>query len=92
MSIIICTFNGGCTLDGAAAARQEFVAKRHLWRFGLMPDEIAALLREYGWTEREQVAPAEYAERYLGPLGRDLTVSQIELFVYADRPADEAGR
>lgn len=73
---------------GAAPARQEFVAKRHVWHFGLLPGETAALLREYGWTEREQVGPAEYAERYLAPLHRDPTVSPIERFVYADRPAD----
>jgi methyltransferase (TIGR00027 family) len=70
---------------GAAPARHEFVTKRHVWHFGLLPEETPALLRDYGWTEHEQVGPTEYAKRYLGPLGRDLPVSQIERFVYADR-------
>ncbi|MGW4945052.1 class I SAM-dependent methyltransferase [Actinoplanes sp. NPDC004185] len=73
---------------GAAPARDEFVTRRHVWHFGLLPQETAALLRTYGWTEHEQVGPTEYAERYLRPLGRDVTVSQIERFVYADRSAD----
>jgi methyltransferase (TIGR00027 family) len=72
---------------GAAAARQEFVTKRHVWHFGLLPAETPALLRDYGWTEREQVGPAEYTERYLRPLGRDQPVSPIERFVYADASA-----
>jgi methyltransferase (TIGR00027 family) len=70
---------------GAAPARQEFVTKRHVWHFGLLPEDTPALLRDYGWTEQEQAGPAEYAERYLGPLGRDAAVSPIERFVYADR-------
>jgi len=77
---------------GAAPARQEFVTKRHVWHFGLLPEETPALLRDYGWTEQEQVGPIEYAERYLGPLGRNPTVSQIERFVYADRSTDAARR
>jgi hypothetical protein len=40
---------------------------------------------EYGWTEDEQVGAAEYRERYLGPAGRDLPVSEIERFVSATR-------
>ena len=47
---------------------------------------IDPLLREYGWAEREQVGAAEYTERYLRPAGReDLTVSDIEHFVYAEK-------
>jgi O-methyltransferase involved in polyketide biosynthesis len=70
---------------GAAAARREFVTRRRVWHFGLLPEETPALLREFGWTEREHVGPTEYPERYLRSLGRDLTVSPIERFVYADR-------
>jgi O-methyltransferase involved in polyketide biosynthesis len=44
------------------------------------------MFRDHGWTEREQVGPAEYTERYLKPLGRDVAVSPIERFVYAVRP------
>ncbi|MEU4245453.1 SAM-dependent methyltransferase [Actinoplanes sp. NPDC026619] len=75
---------------GAAPARQEFVTKRHVWHFGLLPEETPKLLRDYGWTEHEQVGPTEYAERYLAPLGRDVAVSPIERFVYGVRSTDEA--
>ncbi|GLL08154.1 hypothetical protein [Dactylosporangium matsuzakiense] len=55
-----------------------------------MPDETSALLDEYGWAEREQVGPAEYADRYLRPAGRETAVSPIERFVYADRTTPAA--
>ncbi|MEV0902771.1 SAM-dependent methyltransferase [Actinoplanes sp. NPDC049802] len=73
---------------GAAPARHEFVTKRQVWHFGLLPEETPKLLRTFGWTEREHVGPTEYTDRYLRSLGRDLTVSPIERFVYADRPAE----
>jgi O-methyltransferase involved in polyketide biosynthesis len=60
--------------------RRRFVTQNLVWRFGLRPGEVAGFLRDYGWTEREQVGPAEYAERYGA---RD--VSPVERFVYADR-------
>ena len=75
---------------GAAPARREFVTRRHVWHFGLRPEQTAGLLRDYGWTEREQVGPTEYAERYLAPHDRQLTVSPIERFVSADRASDQA--
>jgi methyltransferase (TIGR00027 family) len=70
---------------GAARARHEFVTKRQVWRFGLHLEDVAPMLHEYGWVEREQVGPAEYTDRYLAPRGRDLPISPIERFVYADR-------
>jgi O-methyltransferase involved in polyketide biosynthesis len=53
--------------------------------FGIAPQHVAALLREYGWTEREQVGPAEYVARYLEPAGRRMPVSEIERFVRAEK-------
>jgi methyltransferase (TIGR00027 family) len=69
---------------GAAPMRRDFVTRRQVWRFGLLPGEVAGLLRDHGWAEREQAGPKEYAERYLGPRDRDLPVSEIERFVYAE--------
>ncbi|GAA4513903.1 SAM-dependent methyltransferase [Nonomuraea ferruginea] len=75
---------------GAAALHEEFVTKRRVWRFGLAPDEVGALLGRYGWIEREQVGSAEYRHRYLAPAGelagRELTVSDLERFVEAVKP------
>jgi O-methyltransferase involved in polyketide biosynthesis len=54
-------------------------------KFGLHPEEVARLLAEYGWREREQVGPDEYTARYLQPAGRQMRASEIERAVYAER-------
>ncbi|ATY13443.1 SAM-dependent methyltransferase [Amycolatopsis sp. AA4] len=77
-------FLDGTALYGAEAAYSDFVLKQHLWRFGLMPDDVEAFLAEYGWHEREQAGPEEFAARYLRPGGRDLPVSEIERSVLAE--------
>lgn len=59
--------------------------KFDVWKFGIAPGDVATLLREYGWAEREQAGPAEYAARYLRPAGRDMPVSEIERFVRAEK-------
>ncbi|MBB5137445.1 methyltransferase (TIGR00027 family) [Thermocatellispora tengchongensis] len=78
-------FLDGVRFYGAEKAHREFVAKRGIWRLGLAPGEVADLLAEYGWAEREQVGAAEYLARYVKPSGRDLAVSEIERFVYAEK-------
>jgi methyltransferase (TIGR00027 family) len=77
-------FLDGTHSYGARAAYDDFVVKRRLWRFGLHPGEVAGLLAEYGWREREQLGPAEFTTRYLEPAGRDLPVSEIERSVLAE--------
>jgi methyltransferase (TIGR00027 family) len=89
-SRLIFTFVRSDFLDGtrdfgAAKIRDSFVTKHHTWNFGLSPEGVARFVREYGWTEREQVGATEYRERYLAPIGRDQDVSEIERFVYATR-------
>ncbi|KAA0084515.1 SAM-dependent methyltransferase [Mycolicibacterium sp. P9-64] len=78
-------FLDGQAMYGAEAAYQDFVVEQGLWRFGLHPEQVADFLAEYGWREREQVGPGEYADRYLRPAGRTLTASEIERAVYAER-------
>ena len=70
---------------GATEMYEEFVVKRRLWRFGLAPGEVGGLLASYGWVERDQVGAAEYRARYLEPAGRELSVSDLERFVYAEK-------
>ncbi len=77
-------------LDGTNRYRAErihrdFVARRRVWHFGLAPEEAGPLLAEHGWTEREQLGPDGYRERYLAPAGRDLPVTGLERIVYATR-------
>jgi O-methyltransferase involved in polyketide biosynthesis len=67
---------------GGEAAYREFVLKRHMWKFGLLPAEVEEFLAPYGWTVREQLGPQEYAESYLRPSGRVLPVSEIERAVH----------
>jgi methyltransferase (TIGR00027 family) len=78
-------FLDGTDFYGAESLHRNFVGRR-VWHFALDPSDVDGLLREYGWVEREQVGPAEYTTRYLRPAGRDLTASEIERFVYADKP------
>lgn len=77
-------FFDGVDLYGAESLHRDFV-RRHVWHFALDPPEVAGLLEEYGWTEREQAGPAEYATRYLHPAGRDLRATEIERSVYAEK-------
>lgn len=78
-------FLDGTNLYGAGRLRERMTGKYDVWKFGLAPQEVAGLLRAYGWVEREQVGPAEYAARYLEPAGRRLPVSEIERFVRAEK-------
>lgn len=78
-------FLSGTELYGAPSLRRDFVVRRRLWHFGLAPEHVAALLAEYGWTEREQPGGAELARRYFEPVNRHLSVTEIERSVSADR-------
>ncbi|MEC3955526.1 SAM-dependent methyltransferase [Nocardia sp. CDC153] len=63
-------FLDGTNLEGCDGAYRRFVAGKGIWRFGLLPGDVAELLAEYGWRELEQVGGREYVERFLAPLGR----------------------
>lgn len=78
-------FLDGRQMYGAQKAYDDFVVKQRLWKFGMDPRGVSAFLAEYGWHEREQVGPEEYAARYLTPNGRTMTASAIERAVYAER-------
>jgi methyltransferase (TIGR00027 family) len=79
-------FLDGTNLCGSPALYRQFVAgKQPVWHFSLAPDDVGPLLGEFGWAEREQMARAEYLERYVRPLGRLLDVTEIERFVLADK-------
>lgn len=78
-------FLDGSALHGADEAHEKFVVARGLWKFGLDPADVAAVLHEYGWEVVENIEPAEYRDRYLRPAHRDQTVSPIERAAYASR-------
>jgi methyltransferase (TIGR00027 family) len=75
-------FLDGTEMFGGDAVYREFVLKRRMWKFGLLPDELADFVAPYGWAVHEQLGPREFSERYLEPAGRALPVSEIERTVY----------
>jgi methyltransferase (TIGR00027 family) len=75
-------FLDGTTMFGGEAAHQDFVVKRRMWKFGLLPDEVAGFVEPYGWAVTEQLGPEEFSARYVAPSGRALPVSEIERTVH----------
>ncbi|MEV6715233.1 SAM-dependent methyltransferase [Lentzea sp. NPDC051208] len=82
-------FLDGTALFGGEAAYREFVVKRPMWKFGLLPGEVAGFLASYGWAEVEQLGPPEFTERYVVPSGRSSPVSEIERTVRCVKVADQ---
>ncbi len=81
-------FLDGTALFGGEAAYREFVVTRRMWKFGLLPEEVAGFVAPYGWAEVEQLGPGEFTERYIAPSGRSLPVSEIERTVRCVKVAD----
>lgn len=71
-------FLDGTAMFGAKAGHREFVTKHRVWKFGLMPDEVAEFVEPYGWRQVEQLGPQEFSTRYVHTSGRDMPVSEIE--------------
>jgi O-methyltransferase involved in polyketide biosynthesis len=59
--------------------------RSQLWKFGLLPEDVAGFLDQYGWRLIDQAGPEEMMARYVRPAGRDLTASQIEWSAYAEK-------
>jgi len=59
------------------------VQKTAPWIFGLEPSEVKTFLEPFHLTLVEDVGNQQYQEKYLKPLHRDLTVSEIERVVHA---------
>ncbi|MEB3022455.1 SAM-dependent methyltransferase [[Mycobacterium] crassicus] len=56
-----------------------------LWHFGLRSEEVADFLAGYGWRLIEQVGPEQLVARYVEPAGRNLSASELEWSVYAEK-------
>lgn len=78
-------FLDGTNFYDSERLHHQFVTKYGVWHWGIEPADVDDLLRECGWTEREQVGRAEYLARYVEPTGRDLPVAEIERFVFAEK-------
>jgi len=78
-------FIDGVNFYGAKQLYRRFRQHQQLWRFGLLPEEVAAFLDGHGWRLVEQLGPEEIVQRYVEPTGRDLTASQVEWSAYAEK-------
>jgi len=78
-------FIDGINLYGAPVLYRKFRERSQVWKFGMMPEDVEEFLAGYGWRLIEQAGPDELMDRYVRPAGRDLTASQIEWSVYAEK-------
>jgi methyltransferase (TIGR00027 family) len=78
-------FIDGVNLYGAQVLYEKFRVRSQTWKFGMLPEDIEDFLARYGWRLIEQVGPNELMDRYVRPAGRNLTASQIEWSVYAEK-------
>jgi methyltransferase (TIGR00027 family) len=78
-------FIDGTARYGLDTLYQAYRVKRHLWHFGLKPQQVAIFLNGYSWKELEQVGSQEYTSRYLRLCGRTMPVAEIERTVYAEK-------
>lgn len=77
-------FIDGTNLYGSPRLYRR-VCARQLWSFGLQPEEVADFLAGYGWRLIEQAGPQQLIQRYVEPTGRNLTASDLEWSVYAEK-------
>jgi methyltransferase (TIGR00027 family) len=61
----------------------DVVSQQSPWVFGLEPSNISAFLKPFHLTLIADVGYADYQEKYLKPLGRNLVVSEVERIVQA---------
>lgn len=78
-------FIDGTNRYGTRTLYRSVRERRKLWHFGLLPEEVAPFLDEYGWRLLEQVGPDDLVERYVEPTGRKLKASQIEWSAFAEK-------
>jgi methyltransferase (TIGR00027 family) len=78
-------FIDGTNLYGTPTLYRRTRQRRQLWHFGLQPEQVAEFLAGYSWRLVEQLGPEQIVQRYVAPTGRNLTASEIEWSVYAEK-------
>jgi methyltransferase (TIGR00027 family) len=78
-------FIDGINPYGAPMLFETFRVRSQVWKFGMLPEDVEEFLAGYGWRLIEQAGPDELMDRYVRPAGRNLTASQIEWSVYAEK-------
>ncbi|MEZ0364752.1 SAM-dependent methyltransferase [Mycobacterium sp. pUA109] len=78
-------FIDGANLYDSPTLYRNVRQRRQLWHFGLQPEEVQEFLAPYGWRLQEQAGAEQLLQRYIEPTGRDLTASDLEWSVYAEK-------
>ncbi|MCO1661178.1 class I SAM-dependent methyltransferase [Pseudonocardia humida] len=78
-------FLDGTHLYGAGPVHRRMTGEHRVWHFGVDPGEVGPLLGRHGWTEVEQVGPAEYRAHHPEVALRGLSISEIERCVRAEK-------
>jgi methyltransferase (TIGR00027 family) len=78
-------FIDGVNMYGAPVLYDKFLRRSQVWKFGMLPEDVEGFLASHGWRLIEQAGPDELMDRYVRPAGRNLTASQIEWSVYAEK-------
>jgi methyltransferase (TIGR00027 family) len=78
-------FIDGTQMYGARTLYRKFRGRHQVWKSGFAPERIADYLDEHGWNVLEHAGPDEFLQRYVRPTGRSLTVSPLEMSVYAEK-------
>ncbi|MDT5091926.1 MAG: hypothetical protein QOH60_1289 [Mycobacterium sp.] len=79
-------FIDGLNMYGATLLYKRFRQRRKVWKFGMRPEDVADFLEGFGWRMIEQAGPEYMSEHYIRPAQRDIAASELEWFVYAEKP------
>lgn len=78
-------FLNGRVMYGWEKAYKKYVIKDKIWLFGMNPEALPNLLKQYGWQVVEDIGYEELADQYIKPTGRILESTPIERIVYAKK-------
>jgi len=78
-------FIDGDELYGSPLLYKRMRQRRQVWKFGLLPEDVADFIAQYGWRLIEQAGPEVLMDRYVRPASRNLSASQLEWSAYAEK-------
>ena len=87
-SRIVFSYVNRGVIDGSSEDTEKWASltrgKGVSWIFGIDPGELEQYLSARGFTLLDHVGASDYQERYLDPLGRHLTIMEIERVALAE--------
>jgi O-methyltransferase involved in polyketide biosynthesis len=76
--------DGSIQMEGTENLLSELQRSGEPWRFGIDPAELSEYLDVHGFRLIEDVGAADYRERYLDPLGREMNLFEGERVAVAE--------